>query len=153
MSGQALEPPTWPAGPRIGPLTVHQDSSMPSGPSWRSRGLCPSRPGCLRTAHPPSQQGGLNQSTCRGRDGPFKARTMEHSSCHQEKPTAGHSTPCHTCFPDRKRACSLGQPLHMRTFPAQSLVPEHQLLQWAQPRGRTVRRAAPWMPSPLVSGH
>ena len=86
MSGQALEPPTWPAGPRTGPLTVHRDSSMPSGPSRRSRGLCPSRPGCLLTAHPPSQQGGLNQSTCRGREGPFKARTMEHSSWHQEKP-------------------------------------------------------------------
>lgn len=147
MSSQGLESPPWPVGPRIGPLTVHRNSSVPSGPSWRSRGLCPSRPGCLLTAHPPSQQGGLYRSACRGHEGPFKARTTEHSSCRQEKPTAGHSMPCHACSPDRKRACSLGQPLHMQAFPVQSLVPEHQLLQWAQPRGHTGKRAAP-IPGP-----
>ena len=89
----------------------------------------------------------LFYSACRGHEGPFKARTTEHSSCRQEKPTAGHSMPCHACSPDRKRACSLGQPLHMQAFPVQSLVPEHQLLQWAQPRGHTGKRAAP-IPGP-----
>lgn len=153
MSGQALAPPPWPAGPRVGPLTVHRDISVPSRPSWRSHSLCPSRPGCLLTVHPPSQLGGLNWSACRGYEGPFKVRTMAHSSCRPEKPAAQHSTPCCTCFPDRKRACSLGQPLHTRTFPGQSLDPEHQLLQWAQPGGHTGRNEAPWMPSPLVSGH
>ena len=102
----------------------------------------------------PSQSArGLNLSACRGREGPFKVRTMAQSSCRSEKPAAGHSTPCHTCSPDRKRACSLGQPLHTRTFPVQSLDPHHQLLQWAQPDGRNGRKEAPWMPSPLVSGH